>query len=528
MYSDKENVNILTALLVEYGVRHVVVCPGSRNAPLVHNFNECPDIECHPVTDERSAAFVALGLRHRSEGLVAVCVTSGSALLNTLPGVAEASYQKRGIIIISADRPASWIGQLDGQTMPQPGALGEFVAKSVSLPECKDDDERWHCRRLICEAVLAYANTGKSVHINVPISEPLFSFTEKALPTVKPVSLLNWHNDRTRSVFYRLIDAAKRPMIVIGQMPRFNIQDEILERVSRYVVTLAEPLSVENVTPSLDVLFNLMGAKTAAYKPDLVLYFGGNTISKKLRHFLRSLNGCEVIMVNPLGVIEDVSQHASYIMKASATEVLKDLAMQLCGTRSKVFYNKWQDLIAQTRAAIADAPMSLTDKAIKLLEEQTGEDDMVYYANSTSVRLAAKYAERYVYCNRGLNGIEGSMSTAVGASLACDDEDRVYCVIGDLSFFYDQNALWNTELRGNLRILLLNDGGGKIFSTLPGLKESSAISFISAQHDVKAENACRQYKIKYRSITDETELNAAIDWLTQTESDRPLLLEINV
>lgn len=528
MYSNKENVNILTALLVEYGVQHVVVCPGSRNAPLVHNFNECPDIECHPVTDERSAAFVALGLRHRQERLVAVCVTSGSALLNTLPGVAEASYQKRGIIIISADRPASWIGQLDGQTMPQPGALDEFVAKSVSLPECKDDDERWHCRRLVCEAVLANANTGKSVHINVPITEPLFSFTQETLPTVKPVSLLNWHNDMSRSAFYRKLDAAKRPMIVIGQMPRFYVQNEILECVSRYVVTLAEPLSVENATPSLDVLFSLMGTKTAAYKPDLVLYFGGNTISKKLRHFLRSLDGSEIIMVNPLGQLEDVSQHATCVLKASTAEVLNELAMQLCGTRSKVFYNKWQDLIAQTRAVIAEAPMSLTDKAIKLFEEQTGEDDMVYYANSTSVRQAAKYAERYVYCNRGLNGIEGSMSTAVGASLACDDEDRVYCVIGDLSFFYDQNALWNTELRGNMRILLLNDGGGKIFSTLPGLKESAAINYISAQHDVKAENACRQYDIKYRSITDETELTAAIDWLTKTESERPLLLEINV
>ena len=172
MYSNKDNVNILTALLVKHGVEHVVVCPGSRNAPLVHNFAECPDIECHLVTDERSAAFVALGMRQMLHKPVAVCVTSGTALLNTLPAVAESSYQKQGIIIISADRPQQWIGQLDGQTLPQHGALGSFVSKSVTLPEPKNDDELWYCNRLVCEALMEVCSpSAKSVHINVPITE---------------------------------------------------------------------------------------------------------------------------------------------------------------------------------------------------------------------------------------------------------------------------------------------------------------------------------------------------------------------
>ncbi|MEE1315682.1 MAG: thiamine pyrophosphate-binding protein, partial [Prevotella sp.] len=149
MYCDKENVNILTALLVKHGVKHVVVCPGSRNAPLAHNFNECPDLTCHSMTDERSAAFFALGIRQQTNTPVAVCVTSGSALLNTLPGTAEAAYQQQGIIIISADRPAAWIGQNDGQTLPQQNALGCFVEKSVSIPEPHNSEERWMCNRLI-------------------------------------------------------------------------------------------------------------------------------------------------------------------------------------------------------------------------------------------------------------------------------------------------------------------------------------------------------------------------------------------
>ena len=135
MYSNKENVNILTALLVAHGVRHAVCCPGSRNAPIVHNLNECPDIQCYPVTDERSAGFYALGMSQALSQPVAVCVTSGTALLNLAPAVAEAYYQQRPLVVISADRPPQWIDQLDGQTLPQPDALGRFVRKAVTLPE---------------------------------------------------------------------------------------------------------------------------------------------------------------------------------------------------------------------------------------------------------------------------------------------------------------------------------------------------------------------------------------------------------
>ena len=168
MYSNKENVNILTSLLVAHGIHHAVVCPGSRNAPIVHNFNECPDIQCYPVTDERSAGFYALGMTQALKEPVVVCVTSGTALLNLYPAVAEAYYQHRPLVVVSADRPQQWIDQLDGQTLPQPDALGRFVKKAVSLPEPHDEDTSWYCNRLINEALI---ERHAPVHINVPITE---------------------------------------------------------------------------------------------------------------------------------------------------------------------------------------------------------------------------------------------------------------------------------------------------------------------------------------------------------------------
>ena len=155
MFSNKENINILTALLMAHGVEDAVVCPGSRNAPIVHNLNECGAIRCRPVTDERSAGFYALGLAQATGRPVVVCVTSGTALLNLAPAVAEACFLNVPVVVVSADRPAAWIGQLDGQILPQPDALGRFVRKAVSLPEPKDNIERWFCNRMINEAMLA-------------------------------------------------------------------------------------------------------------------------------------------------------------------------------------------------------------------------------------------------------------------------------------------------------------------------------------------------------------------------------------
>lgn len=527
MYSSKENINILTRLLVEYNIGHVVVCPGSRNAPLVHNFNESPYIECHPVTDERSAAFVALGIALKTDEIVAVCVTSGSALLNLLPGVAEASYQHKGILVISADRPQQWIDQLDGQTLPQQGALGQFVEKSVTLPECKDDEERWMCRRLVCEAVMSIEKEGRSAHINVPISEPLFEFTEPELPLIEPVFPIYWGDETYENIFDQEFRDAQRPMIVIGQMGRNDLDSSLFEYMGKHIVVLSEQLSNDCPSPSLDQLFSLMGDDREEYEPDLIIYIGGTTISKRLRLFLRDIPECTVMMQNETLKLEDPTKKAGFLIVGDAQELLYDIMAKVENQKTSAFVKRWNDLILETRRSLEAEPQSLEAKAVMELEKYISREDDVFYANSSSVRLAAKYANHYVYCNRGLNGIEGSLSTAVGASLASDG--KVFCVIGDLSFFYDQNALWNQHLKGNLRILLLNNGGGSIFSTLPGLADSPARdNLVMARHNTTAEGVCLEYGIAHMVVSQPDELEAAINFLATEHSHRPILVEVMV
>lgn len=556
MYCNKENINILTALMRLYGVRHVVVCPGSRNAPLVHNFDACPDIVCHPVTDERSAGFVALGLRQQQEGLVAVCVTSGSALLNVLPAAAEATYQHRGIIVISADRPAAWIDQLDGQTLPQTGSLGRFVGKSVSLPEPHDAAERWHCHRLVCEAILDnMIPPYPSVHINVPVSEPLFTFTEESLPEVRVVKPCLWSNPSHRAFISCMIEDTRRPMIVVGQMPDDPSLQRIIRKLKERYVVLCEQLSYDKQTFTDQMLCALSSCDDAkAYQPDVVMFLGGHTVSKRLRHFLRGLgDDVEVIMVTSDRELHDISQHASWIMYGEADKVLNDIFVSIDSEESNAtpnrdqqrdFHKRWAALEQAVRQQHdAFVPEYSSMLAVRSLEDAIdASTDSVLYANSMSVRLGMLYADHYCYCNRGLNGIEGSLSVAVGVSLAkapvkrrgdttmywVDNEDsKTYCVIGDLSFFYDENALWQQQLTGNLRIMLLNNQQGAIFRSLKGLEQSPARDqLVSASHDVTAEGICRQFHIEYLQATDEQSLSEGIARLTTIGSDRPVLLEV--
>ena len=542
VYSDKENINILTSLLVSYGVRHIVVCPGSRNAPLVHNFDVSPDITTHAVTDERSAAFFALGLRLRLRQPVAVCVTSGSALLNTMPGAAEATYQHEGIIIISADRPQAWIGQLDGQTMPQHGALGTFASPSVSLPEPHNDTERWLCRRLICEAMIA--NTYPpfpSVHINVPVSEPLFGFSTPCLPEIPPVGIANLDDQNGRETLRRILKGKRRLMVISGQTSDDTAAGLLMDKASGCVF-VAEWLSPYGRVRHIDeILRTTCAEELDNMRPDCIVYIGGHTVSKRLRHYMRSLDSRTMfITVSDDGMLHDVSQHTTLVVKATAGDFMRMICDgTICPDADMDFVRRWYDMdnMAARRISASCPPYSQM-LAIRRLEENIDNSkDIVCYANSLSVRAGMMYASAYRYCNRGLNGIEGTLSMAAGMAAGAKEEgmtagnmtaaQNVYCVIGDLSFFYDSNALWIQELAGNLRIMLINNQRGAIFGMLPGLDRSPAHKpLIAAGHNATAEGICSQYGMEYYRATDTPSLEEGIRLLTSGVHDRPVVLEV--
>jgi len=547
MYSNKESVNILTSLLVAYGIRHAVVCPGSRNSPIVHNFHECPDIACYPVTDERSAGFYALGMSLELDEPVVVCVTSGTALLNLAPAVAEAWYQHVPLVVVSADRPPQWIDQLDGQTLPQPDALGRFVGKSVSLPDVSDLESHWYCNRLICEALMeAESRGGHPVHINVPLAEPLFVYDVEALPSEDRIVLRSGTVDAydvescgLREDFWQ----AARPMIVIGQNRESFMTDDQLQALMEHCVVLFEPLGSDQGSSHFDLVLSALGDDESLL-PDFVLYGGGTLVSKRLKHFLRKATKADFWEISEDGLLHDTFMRTKGVLEGRLSSVWLSLEtiMKEAADFEALFEKSFGDLpdtsdyVSHWRQLLRRAadttetfePPYSQMAAVRLLEQKYAEADFpanFHYANSTSVRLACIYSSGYVYCNRGVNGIEGSLSTAAGFSVVAPR--KVICVIGDLSFFYDQNALWNQNLRGNLRILLLNNGRGGIFNMLSGLEQSPARdAFVAASHHTSAEGICRQNGVAYLSASSMDELQPAVDTLLNTDSQRPVLLEV--
>lgn len=527
MYSNQDSVNTLTFLLAEHGVRQAVVCPGSRNAPVVHNLTECPHITCFGVTDERSAGFYALGMALETGYPTVVCVTSGSAVLNVLPAVAEAFYRRVPLVVVSADRPAAWIDQLDGQTLPQSGILEPFVSMSVSLPEGNDTQTRWHRNRLVNEALLAcHSEGGCPVHINLPLSEPLYTFNRPSLPEERVIhpSVSAGKTTNLPHEWQNLLQRAKRPLLVVGQLPYNDFPFELL---SEKIAILREPLSGNGTATCLEELAN-KALTDETLHPDLVIYTGNCLVSKAAKGFLRGISPTEVWGVGSSSCPVDPTMQVTRWLRASPLPVLHMLLNASFSPATSYIY-RWHTCTEEVRKHINQSAEGWNENTVvKLFEETLAHHQptaRVHYANSTAVRLGCTFAQHHIHVNRGVNGIEGSVSTAAGMSLVTDK--KVVLVTGDLSFFYDSNALWNHQLQGNLRILLLNNGGGAIFSRFKGLQHSAAKAHVVAHHNTSAQGLCESFGVTYHSISSSEDiLNGAFERFLYEDSTRPVLLEV--
>lgn len=528
MYCDKTNVNILTALLLEHSITDIVACPGSRNGTLVHNFAVNPAFSLFPVTDERSAAFVALGISQATRRPAAVCVTSGSALLNTLPAISEAFFQHGKLLVISADRPPQWIGQLDGQTIFQDGALQPYC-RTFQLPEPHDASETAWCNRLINEALLSlHRNGGCPAHINVPISEPLFSFTTPRLPETDVVhESTATGNKALETDILQIIKSAEMPVLLIGQCT-----SDIQETVNRLdangqLLVLPEPISGLPQSWRNVLLEELL--PDYAFHPDVVIHVGENLVNKKIKLALRKETGCKVLRIEEGDAFPDTFRNLHALIRCDAPTALKQLAEALPQHSKVLEMQRELSILRPHPEEIKGLPFSDLE-VMRLLSRKLSERKGIslHLANSSVVRNAGYFfndGRHPVYCNRGVNGIEGSLSTAAGFSLK--NNGRTFSLIGDLSFFYDNNALWNSLLKGNFRILLFNNGGGQIFHQLPGLADTPALEkYIAAHHRHSAAGLAETYHLQYIPAHDHTEADKALDCLIDKESECPVLMEV--
>lgn len=533
MYSDKKSVLELVALLKAHDITQVVLSPGSRNSPLIHSFANDADFTCYSIVDERSAGFFALGIIQATGKPAAVCCTSGTATLNLAPAVAEAYYQELPLLVLSADRPQEWIGQMDGQTIPQIAVFGKLVNCSVQLPVVRNSSDLWYCNRLINEAILNLDNRRKGPsHINIQLEEPLFNFNVESLPDTRVIrkssqefKISDQDNYRERFLSF------DKKMIIVGQLPPDNNLSGILNELS----------SEYNVVVLSDHLSNISDRENRAYEvllrtsteqemldlsPELLITIGGHTVSKRLKNFIRKAKVSEHWHISPSGEVIDTYMSVTDIITSDNETFLRHISGGTdASSISPAYKNLWKD-----RCSVFSEPdAEYSDLyATGLLLNSLPENVSLQLANSHSVYLAQLFnlpAGTKCFSNRGTNGIEGSLSTAVGYSAAVNS--MTVLLTGDLSFFYDINGIWNRYISPNLRIMINNNGGGGIFDTLPGLNNSEALNdYITAAHNTSVKSWAEQQGFIYLSANNSDELQKQILKLLAPESKSPVILEV--
>ncbi|KAA3623719.1 MAG: 2-succinyl-5-enolpyruvyl-6-hydroxy-3-cyclohexene-1-carboxylic-acid synthase [Flavobacterium sp.] len=532
-FSNKRLSQTITQLCLIKEIDHIVISPGSRNAPLTIGFTEHPSFTCYSIVDERCAAFFALGIAQQIKRPVALVCTSGSALLNYYPALAEAFYSDIPLVVISADRPEKLVEIGDGQTIRQENVFSNHILYSAN---CKDGDEfQLKNETKINIALNTAIELQGPVHINAPFDEPLYEKADDLL--VRPQHVPARTMESVEPDFKKLAgiwNKSSRKLILTGTLAPSEIDTEITAQLAEYndLLVFTEATSNwhhPNFIPAIDQLItSLNGEEFEALQPDLLITFGGMVISKRVKAFLRKYK----------------PKHHWHINKKKAYDTYFSLSEHV-RMDPNLFFRKLLPFLqpndSNYQSSCLQKRQFRLDKHVDYLQRVAYSDLRVYdevfrsipkgyqlqLANSATVRYAQLFEIKNkpdVFCNRGTSGIDGSTSTAVGAAVGSGKP--VVFVTGDLSFFYDSNALWNRYLPNNLRIIVVNNSGGGIFRILPGAKYAEHFkTYFETSHTLNAASLCEMYNLVYTAVTDETALKKELSTF-YSESNRPKLLEI--
>lgn len=532
-----------------YGIKDVVISPGSRNAPLLIGFSSDPYFNCYSIVDERCAGFFGLGIAQQKHQGVALVCTSGSALLNYYPAVAEAYYSRIPLLVISADRPAYKVDIGDGQTIRQENVYGNHIAYSAKLkqdldhatdtllsihPEIKSKSELLREQPAVeafnsgelHRALRAMEQQRLPVHINVPFEEPLYGISREKTEDV-PVKPSPEFSDPPENLqrFASLWNRSEKKMVLTGLMPPNQLTRDILDALATdpSVLVFTETTSNlhhPNFFPSIDSILAPM-EKSAdattlfeALQPDILLTLGGMVVSKKIKAFLRKYKPLHHWHVDPYEA-PDTYFSLSHHFKSDPLGFFNSFLPHTSSVPSK-YQGSWEvkrEYIRERRGRYLDQTDFSDLLAYNSIFSSIPDNWQLQLSNSAAVRYSQLFDLKSsipVFCNRGTSGIDGSTSTAIGAAVAT--KSATVLVSGDLSFLYDSNALWNAYIPDDFRIIVMNNQGGGIFRILPGLEEIEGFStYFETAHDYGLEPLCRQFGLDHIMVSDLESLEAELE-----------------
>jgi len=536
----------------QQGIRNAILCPGSRCAPLTISFSRHPSIKVRTISDERSAAFIALGIAQQTKEPVVLICTSGSAAYNFSPAVAEAFYNHVPLIILTADRPKEWINQLDGQTIQQNEIYGRHVKNYFELPaDHTHTDAIWYLHRTVNEAILL-SRQGQHgpVHINIPLREPLYPATKEEISfsknlkivteekTISPLSEADW------AFIQQQWPLHKKVAIVAGQgTPNVELTSALhISNSIHSAALIGDVISnlhkTEQVIRYSDGFLAHCGEEIkSSLKPDLLITFGRSVISKNLKVYFRKYKPAQHWHIQQAGEVADTFQSLTRIIRCDPTiffEKLNSLAIESDFEHQKRenYKSLWKAEEHKIERAIHQFFTSPQFSEFHLIKDvlQALPECNLHLANSMTVRYANFIGLKNekdkvtVYSNRGTSGIDGCTSTTVGHSLSSSTPNIL--ITGDIAFFYDRNAFWHNYELPNLRIVVLNNHGGVIFGLIDGPGElPEAEEFFITKQKLSAKNLCLEFGLEYARIDNTKKIKNVLKDFFEMDG-KPKVIEI--
>ncbi|RMZ60691.1 2-succinyl-5-enolpyruvyl-6-hydroxy-3-cyclohexene-1-carboxylic-acid synthase [Chryseobacterium nematophagum] len=534
-YSSKRSIQILAHLFQQYGISDIIISPGSRNAPLAIHFSEIDKFNCYSIVDERSAAFVGIGMAKSERKPVAIACTSGSAAANYYPAVTEAFYQNVPLLILTADRPTDFVDIFDGQTIRQKDIFHQHSYGDFQLLEDSNENAEDINFEIIKKAIeLCFEKQGP-VHINIPLEEPLYDLVSELpnFPTVEKTI-----RKKEYEISPHLVaewNTSQRIMILVGTRDNSpELENQLLQLVKNHsVVVLSEAnsnLYNEKFFKHIDrYIFNFSIEDYKTYSPDLLITIGQNVVSKKVKQFLRSARP------KKHWHLDEIWQPDTYFALTDKIETKPEAffskLFSFINLEPSAYYNLWDVLRDKkdSKHLLFLNKVEFSDfYFFNKVSQSVPENYNIHFSNSSAIRYAQlfDFGKRRIYCNRGTSGIDGSTSTAMG--FAIKNSNPTLLVTGDLSFFYDINGLWNQYIPPFVRIIIFNNGEGNIFKIIPGpgnANPNTLDEFIATKHHKNAEYLAKHFGFSYVKVEDEPTLDRVLENFFKPDI-KPKILEV--
>ncbi|MDX2196180.1 MAG: 2-succinyl-5-enolpyruvyl-6-hydroxy-3-cyclohexene-1-carboxylic-acid synthase [Cytophagales bacterium] len=530
----------IAPLLQSLGLTHVIVCPGSRSAPLTIAFARTAGITCKVVFDERSAGYIALGIAAHLQKPVAVITTSGTAAINLYPAVAEAYFQQIPLLIITADRPPEWIGQREGQSVYQDRLYGFHAKNYYSLPVDKiHSDAKYATARMAQDAYNeAYSLPYGPVHINVPLREPLYPQHTDSMVYDKSIIISKKHSptlnvsDTTWKYIEKIVSQNTKIVILAGQQVPDDSLNIALVPFLKNITIIGEPLSNIQSEGIINSCFQALFAHAGEeLKPDILITIGANMVSKAIKQYFTKYKPAHHLHIGIESRFIDPMQTITQYIPMKPSIFFVNLIKNININPDIRYYEAWHNIYS-----------SITKTKYQYLDNHASDAELIYFyhiinalpervalhlSNSLPIRYLNYVSKLHIsyYCNRGTSGIDGCTSTAVGYTWANTALTNIL-ITGDMAFLYDKNALWHNDIPDNLKIIVFNNHSGGIFHTLPGPKQLPENSTYFAGHQpYGAQHIAAHYGIGYTLVQKLDEFQITISAFLQKNGCHILEIE---